>query len=320
MTDNKWTRANRLTRISHHRIHEYVVDETLHPARGFFDELLPGSEHLAHLKAGDSYWSLRTTKTTGLDSNAVSFAYFASRQEAEEAARITPIGTEVAETAGSYPRFKEIGADEVERLISVDMPDGIFMGIYEAFEGAGVAGADCQISRKVHDRLGAEHIDWMKETYGNNWNLAAILEYCLNHFPASLLATLGARAIFLMVCSDRSFSEGYLFRQFEAIFHGSEGLAQAADSTRKKAGEGGGRHSNAKRQERLEALMTEIEKLSGIVGQMSEERILAQAWDNLKRARPDTPATPSIRFKYEVDLRSLDAFAARYRAVFAEGA
>lgn len=86
------------------------------------------------------------------------------------------------------------------------------------------------------------------------------------------------------------------------------------------AGSGGGRASQAKRTERLDAFMSQIEALADLAGKIDEDRILAQAWDNVCKRRNDMPKTPKVRFDYEVDLRSCEPFKARYDAVFRNNA
>lgn len=86
------------------------------------------------------------------------------------------------------------------------------------------------------------------------------------------------------------------------------------------AGSGGGKASQAKRNERLDAFMSQIEVLADLAGKIDEDRILAQAWDDAGRLRDDMPKTPKVRFDYEVELRSIEPFKTRYEAVFRKSA
>ena len=82
------------------------------------------------------------------------------------------------------------------------------------------------------------------------------------------------------------------------------------------AGSGGGKASSSKRTTRLEAFMEQIEALAQLTDLMAEERLLAQAWDNASNAGHDIPKTPKVRFEYEVQIRSVEPFKARYEAIF----
>lgn len=84
----------------------------------------------------------------------------------------------------------------------------------------------------------------------------------------------------------------------------------------KKAGTAGGSSSKTKRTKRLEAFMCHIEALAHLTDVMTEDRILAQAWDDASNAGIDMPKTPKVRFDYEVQLRSIEPFKARYQLVF----
>jgi len=84
----------------------------------------------------------------------------------------------------------------------------------------------------------------------------------------------------------------------------------------KNAGTAGGSSSKTKRTKRLEAFMDHIEALAHLTDIMTEERILAQAWDDASNSGNDMPKTPKVRFDYEVQLRSVEPFKARYQAVF----
>lgn len=83
-----------------------------------------------------------------------------------------------------------------------------------------------------------------------------------------------------------------------------------------RAGRGGAKSSSKKKVERLSVLMDEIEKLSSVVGLMSEDRILSEAFEQATLVRSDMPITQRTRFEYAVELRSVEPFKSRYGVVF----
>jgi len=87
-----------------------------------------------------------------------------------------------------------------------------------------------------------------------------------------------------------------------------------------RAGSGGGSTSKAKRIQRLNDLMTEIETFADHVDKFGENLVLRQAWENLSKRRSDIPKTPKIRAEYEADLRSCAPFRERYEALFPKNA
>ncbi|WP_139170547.1 hypothetical protein [Lutimaribacter saemankumensis] len=99
----------------------------------------------------------------------------------------------------------------------------------------------------------------------------------------------------------------------------TEGAMQAAvDETRRKAraGAGGGKKSNQRRLENLETLMQEIERLSGVVDLMSEDRIVEQAFEAAQARQPKMPKTKRTLDGYGTALRSEEPFKSRYNKIF----
>ncbi|MDG1430999.1 MAG: hypothetical protein P8Q23_05475, partial [Paracoccaceae bacterium] len=196
-------------------------------------------------------------------------------------------------------------------------PDDIFHRCYVSLAGAGVITKDSyKTSPAVLEWVGEENIEWMRESFGENWSCVAELEYCVNHFPRSSLASLAAEFMFSHFVVGDDYSCGYLAKQIEAIFGGVEEVAASTLETRKKAGAGGGRFSSERRRENLEVLMQEIEGLASVVEHMSEDAIFEQAFVNAKRRHRSMPATKKSREAYGTALRSEEPFRSRYFSVF----
>ncbi|MCC1494065.1 hypothetical protein [Cognatishimia sp. F0-27] len=278
----------------------------------FFNRERPNGEKLAE---GDSYWTLFVRFRTGLDSERTAVWYFADWNEANDAkAHFQRLDKHDDRWAVPF-RFSEAGPMGAELLLSAG-DDNYWPIVFEALQGADVIDENYKARCHVLSWSGNENIEWLKECFGDNWDVAAIFEYCLHHYAKSSLAYLAAQIWFFEYCTEDKYTVGYSVRQLEAIYHGAEDLAQAAAENRRLAGLAGGANSKNKRMSRLEALMVEIERLEEIVPLISEERVLEQAWENLEKAREDVPKTPKTRFDYEVELRSDRRFSGRYRAVF----
>jgi hypothetical protein len=114
------------------------------------------------------------------------------------------------------------------------------------------------------------------------------------------------------------FTVGYLTKEILAIAAGTEELATESIDTRKKAGDGGARASRKRKMANLEVVMQEIEKLSSAAGLVSEERLVAQAFEEAELRQASIPKSRRIRDEYGTTLRSEEPFKSRYRAVFHE--
>lgn len=146
------------------------------------------------------------------------------------------------------------------------------------------------------------------------------LEYCLNHFPDSSLATLAAKLFAAYFVATNDFAVGYLTKEIEAISGGTEHAAVQSKEAQKKAGEGGARASRERRLTNLETLMQEVEALAGVVGIISEERILQQAQEQASKRSDKMPKSRVTLADYETALRSEQPFKSRYEAVFQKNA
>ncbi len=289
MDENKWTKANRLTEVIRHEIWPEVVGSTLGSSKDGvtnFDELLKDFED------GDTVWFVWLTTRTGLDRECVGATIFSCESDAIEAVNSMPVGTVYGDEFGFPMRLKEffgswtttVSPDRFLRYFVHRDNESMHFKCYEALSEAGVISkSNYEISEPVLDWLGQDHVNWMKETFGENWSCVGELEYCLNHFPDSSLATLAAKLFVAQFVTNDDFSAGYLTKEIEGIAGGTEEVVLQTTNARKKAGEGGGKAARERKQANLETLMCEIEKLSDAAKLVSEKLILAQA--QKKRSR-----------------------------------
>lgn len=71
---------------------------------------------------------------------------------------------------------------------------------------------------------------------------------------------------------------------------------------------------------RLEAFINEIEALKNLVGRISEDRLVSQAYDNAVANNRGMPKSKNIIFEYGAILRSLEPYKSQYETVFRKNA
>ncbi len=322
MPDSKWTKPNRLTEVISTDIREEIVGSF----PGYSLESLASQIDVENLRDGDTVWTVWTKYLTGMDRKTYGAAIFASRAEAESAAQKMPVGTKFGDGFGFPKRFKDLfeGQDATKimsYMFSTGDDDAVDFTCYEAFFESGVDRVKFGgLSEKVVQWLGDEHIHWMREEFGENWEAVARLEYVMNHFPDSSLVGLAAKLFFAKFVTYDDFATGYLVKELEAVIAGTEEKAMAALEAQSKRIKASGEKSAKAKLERLEAFMCEVEGLADLAGRISERAILDQAWLNLSSYREDTPKTLSTRQDYETAVRCDPPFMDRYHAVFAKSA
>lgn len=289
---DRWTKPNRLTEVVRHEINKEIVGEFPGPDIEFLREHY--SDDFSGIQKGDSVWATRITTRTGLDKESVGGEYYSSLSKAEESLRQLPIGTSFGDGYGYPKRFRELfqGADPqilLGHMYSAGEDDLMFGQCYEALHKAGVKDSRFNTSSTVLEWVGDEHVEWMRDAFGENWTAVAELEYCLNHFADSSLAGLAARVFFAYFVSGDDFSVGYFSKEIEMILGGAEDIASKTKEVQKRAGAAGGKSSHERRIANLEVLMQEIERLAGAVGLISEERILAQAFESTSKRHTEMP-------------------------------
>ena len=330
MSDDRWIKPNRMTEIITHEVAELKIGEGLGPPLKHLTETF--SDDFSKAKTGDPVWQVLLVTRTGLDKEELGLSYFTTEEDAQEQVSIMPVGLVFGDHCRFPLRFKHLFENEsfnrtkgstsiLHLLVGLRDEEAVTGLCYQALVGAGVKSEKTyNTTGQVLNWVGKEHSDWMKECFGENWSSVAEYEYCKNHFPDSSLASLAA-ALFVtqfVICDD--FAAGYLTKEIETIAGGTEEIANKAVAAQERRTEASGTKSKNQKLERLELLMQEIEALSGVAGVISEKRILEQAWENAEASRGDIPKTKKIRFKYEVELRSIEPFRSRYRTVFDENA
>lgn len=316
-SENKWTRSNRETVVVYSTIKEWPAGHLSRPALDQLSDSSKDNRLRDAIENDRPIWCLRTFTRTGLDPETSSFSLFPTEDAASEA---TPEnGTITNEQDFLLPASTDfvVGSISLEARLSAAGARGEppYELVYEALHGAGVY-HKYEIGQQVVTWVGEAGSTWLAEEFGENWMEVAVFEYCLAHFGSSALATLAARVMVATYVGQNDFDAGYASRELQMLASGSEEVALRSRDIQERRAKGGGEASRKKRANRLSMFLDEIEKLTPLVGLVSEERILSQAWDNLKEAQSDWPVTPKIRFEYEVELRSIEPFKSRYRAVF----
>lgn len=323
MNENKWTKANRRTEVIRHEIRPEVVGS----APGFSkDRVTNFGNDFRDLEDGDTVWVVWITTRTGLDKESNGATFFHCERAAKEAVSSMPVGTVYGDEFGFPMRFREFFSraskagsshDFLSRFFGVGDEEAVHFKCYEALSEAGViCKKSYETSQAVLDWLGQDHINWMRENLGENWSCVGELEYCVNHFPDSSLATLAAKLFVAQFVTHDDFAAGYLTKEIEAIAGGTEEVALQSTNARKKAGEGGGKAARERREANLETLMREIEKLSDAANLVSEDLILAQAQKSAGEFSNKMPKSKATLADYETTLRSVEPFKSRYEAVF----
>lgn len=318
---NKWVRSNREATIQYSHVEEWLPGTLGYPSLELLSDLPSDNRIRSQVEREQPIWCLVESTQTGMDRTGASFSFFPTREDAERAMR--PDGTSFDEEDFLKPLTRDfkVGTLSAVTMICVGGMRGEppYELVYEALHGAGVY-ENFGLSQLVYDWLGTEGRDWLENEYGENWECVAILEYCTVHFPSSALVTLAARVLVADFVSDNGFDAGYASRELMMLASGTEQIAKSALNHKKKRAKGSAESNKKKKQERLEAHMSELEKLAPFYSSFSEERICEQAWDNLLRSRDDWPSTPKWREEYETLLRSDVALKARYNAVFRKNA
>ncbi|MDB2369279.1 hypothetical protein N9V68_01680 [Octadecabacter sp.] len=323
-SDQKWTKANRQTKVIRHEIHAVKVGNGLGPSLSLLNASMKDSAN--RYAEGDEVWQVSLTARTGLDRDSYSFTYFNTYELAERAVAEAPVGTVFDDRPMPYWPIKKMLADtdptkQLALVFGGGDEDDAHGNCYEALVGAGVKSQrGFGTSTVVLDWAGPEYVMLLEEKFGENWSAVLEFDYCQHHFSTTSLAYLAAKLFLNYFVTYDDYAVGYLTKEILAIAGGTEDLVSASVKTRKRAGEAGGRDAQNKKRARLELFMSEIEKLADVVGLLSEERIISQAYDNAKKLRPDMPSTVKIRFDYEVILRDQEPFKSRYEQVFKKGA
>jgi hypothetical protein len=317
-----WTKANRRTTVLRTSIRSINKDSHIRPPERLLTH--PSEAELRRaIKNGDEIWRLEVHHRTGFDEESTFHMLFTTQEKAIVAQAAYPVGAEIELLTQFPPKVQEFNAHDLSFETSLSIMgrgEPPYFLIYRALEGAGVYGQNNRLTRRVLSWVGDSGKKDLEEEFGENWEAVAALEYCVRHFHPTSLANLAARVIVADFMAESNYDAGYASRELEVNFGGAEKIALQSVETRKMAGKGGAQASRKRRQSNLEALMQELEKLVGTVGLISEERILAQAFESVAEINPRMPKSKKTRDDYETALRSEEPFKTRYEAIFRRSA
>ncbi|MCK0139274.1 hypothetical protein [Aliiroseovarius sp. F47248L] len=315
--ENKWSRANRNEKVLNVTVVELPVGDLMRPKLESLSEGDAEDVKVA-VRQGLPLWSLHVVSQEGFNAARSTFYIFASLEQAKEKSASFPVGTYIDNFGfpSNEGRAFELGKLSVEtRLSSWGRGEGAYGLAYEALHGAGVY-ENYKLSKEVLEWLGSEGEDWLRSDFGENWEAVAAMEYCVRNFHSTSMACIAARIFMSEFVAESDFDAGYASRELEVLAGGVEGVASKALAAQARRTKGSGLKSQRQKQERLEVFMQAIEALKDIVGSITEERVLAQAWENVIATHESMPKTKKTRFEYEVILRSEEPFKTRYYAIF----
>ena len=271
---------------------------------------------------GDVIWRLAIFFRIGFDEEQCAKHWFASKESAEAAKAEYTVGSEYAQTDFLKSTSKKFDASDLSIATELSVygrGEPPYILIYEVLQGAGVQNYH-QLSEEVLAWIGDDGKRELSERFGENWSAVAALEYCVKQFDPTSLATLAARVMVADFIAQDSYDSGYASRELEQAHGGAERIAMQSLEARRAAGTGGGEASRKRRLRNLEVVIDEIEKLSGAVGLISEDRIVEQAFEAAKNRESNMPKSRKTLEDYGTALRSEEPFKSRYEAVFRKNA
>jgi hypothetical protein len=317
-----WTKANRSTTVQRTDITEIPHDSLNTPSEEFLTHPDDMEVRAAVLK-GDPLWRLLVSYRTGFDQESSFGETFASKEQAISAEKKYAVGIEYDLLPFLRPTLKDFDAQNlsIETMLSIfGRGEPPYFLIDEALQGAGVFGETNRLSEHVISWVGPSGRSELEAEYGENWEFVAALEYCAKHYHPTSLATLAARALVGDSIAVGDYDLGYASRELVMSHGGAERIALQSVDVRKMAGEGGAKASRERKLANLLVLIEEIEKLADTVGLISEDRIVAQAFESGRDRQPNMPKSKRSLEDYGTALRSEEPFKTRYEAVFRRNA
>jgi len=214
-------------------------------------------------------------------------------------------------------RFKDLYLTS-EGRIDGDSSFGVLNAFYQPccdiLQEVDVLSDSLKLSSKCIKWVGKSHIIWMMTTYGEKWAFVAILEYCINNFPQSSLATMASQVLYNFNVKNDKYSAGYLWREMQLIMGGAEETAQKALDGQLSRNDGSSKKNTEAKLERIKDYWQEIRAFSDISDRLDEQIILDQAWENACQKWGKTPVK-STRDIYETYIRSNEPFQSEYYAM-----
>lgn len=314
MSENRYTENLRATTVEKTSIYSTMPGDAFHPS----EHLYPTPE-LSVEQAKGEVWHVHVTFKTGFDQRQSSVFLFGKLADAQEMMKKYPIGKKLDAAVKKYPwSFQEIfdgGTSNPLGFFGAGDED-MFL-CYEVISGAGFKVSGSGTTPEVEAWHGGDKLDWFKKTFGENWAMAADLEYCLNQFSTSSMVVVACKALFNYFVQHDNYSAGYFVRELEMMHGGAEQMAADAIKLRESAGRGGSRASRAAKGKRLNQFMFEIEALGDLFPRISEKAILDQAFINAIEAEPNVwKQGRGQQEQYETELRSDAEFRDRYFRIF----
>lgn len=135
--------------------------------------------------------------------------------------------------------------------------------VFDTLKSSGITDeAGINTSQHIIDALGTERVKALIEIYGENWQVVARYQYCVNALPHSSPAYIAAAHDFCYFILEDDFKAGYLLRDLEVLLNGVEVTAVQAIEMRQKAGRSGSRKSSQAREKRRSMLFERMVELA----------------------------------------------------------
>jgi hypothetical protein len=191
---------------------------------------------------------------------------FDTEGEAEAFVDAHPVGSELP--GRNWDGVKFDGKKFIQAVVnsggaSIGAGDEDLYLPWHVLSEAGITSAsDDAAFRKIKDYLGELRLDDLKSRFDENWEAAAVFEYCFQACPHSSAVYLAAACRFHYFITGNDFAAGYLLRDLEVVVQGVENEAVKSMNRKKRAGEAGSKTSTKARKARLEALLAEMEMIT----------------------------------------------------------
>ena len=165
------------------------------------------------------------------------FRFFENKQEAQEYLDANPIGTILRDPRNIAEFFKARQPDNVVEQI-FDKPNSPINFLRAGDEDGSLAwqvlndaglNDGYSVSQKILDFLGANRVEKIKSVHGENWKVAAEMEFCFQTLSSSSSAYVAAQRQYNYYVTQDDFAAGYLQRDLEMLVHGVERAAQRAN-------------------------------------------------------------------------------------------
>lgn len=241
-------------------------------------------------------WQVWTTTSTGFMDSGGSIFIFDSEEAAREALEIYPVGSEIKDTYAdkgvqNFLKSSKLFLIDL-KYEHVSVPEDVEPSLpLQVLEKAGVlVKYDDTLSQEVFDFFDKDVINTLKRRFGEDWEVAAALEYCLQTLPASSPARVAAEARYFYYLTDNDLVAGYKLRDLEFLVAGVEAEAYRSIERGKKAGASGSKASSKGRENRRGALldaMVDVATNNPDVAKHSESFLVKLG---LEKAREENPS------------------------------